>query len=73
MLLTSEFEGLPNVLIEAQGFGVPVISTNAGGASETFIEGQTGYLSQSGDEEDLAAKLVAALKDDAEKKCEIPF
>ena len=65
LLLTSEFEGLPNVLIEAQGFGVPVISTNAGGASETFIEGQTGYLSQSGDEEDLAAKLVAALKDDA--------
>ena len=56
LLLTSEFEGLPNVLIEAQGFGVPVISTNAGGASETFIEGQTGYLSQSGDEEDLAVK-----------------
>ncbi len=43
-LMTSKIEGLPNVLIEAQGFGVPVISTNAGGANETFIDGETGIL-----------------------------
>jgi len=42
--LTSRVEGLPNVLIEAQGFGVPVISTDAGGSSETFIDGVTGRL-----------------------------
>jgi glycosyltransferase involved in cell wall biosynthesis len=43
-LLTSIVEGLPNVLIEAQAFGVPVISTDAGGARDTFIDGETGVL-----------------------------
>lgn len=42
-LLTSRAEGLPNVLIEAQGFGVPVVTTNAGGAAETLDEGRTGF------------------------------
>ncbi len=41
-LLLSEFEGLPNVLIEAQLAGVPVISTPAGGALETFEDGIAG-------------------------------
>jgi glycosyltransferase involved in cell wall biosynthesis len=36
-------EGLPNVLIEAQGNSVPVISTDAGGSSETFVSGISGF------------------------------
>jgi glycosyltransferase involved in cell wall biosynthesis len=42
-VLTSRMEGLPNVLIEAQGAGLPVVSTTVGGAPETFIEGKTGF------------------------------
>jgi glycosyltransferase involved in cell wall biosynthesis len=42
-LLTSRLEGFPNVLIEAQALGVPVITTDAGGAAETLVQGQTGY------------------------------
>jgi glycosyltransferase involved in cell wall biosynthesis len=43
-LLLSLFEGLPNVLIEAQMMGVPVVSTPAGSAEDTFIEGETGLI-----------------------------
>jgi glycosyltransferase involved in cell wall biosynthesis len=42
-VLTSRFEGLPNVLIEAQCAGIPVVSTAVGGAPETFVHGKTGF------------------------------
>ena len=63
VLLTSQFEGLPNVLIEAQGFGKPVISTDAGGAKETFIEGQTGYLSGKDDPDSLSKLIMKVMGD----------
>lgn len=49
-LMLSRHEGLPNVLIEAQMSRVPVISTPAGGASETFHHGKTGFLLSSAKE-----------------------
>ncbi|WP_419421340.1 glycosyltransferase (plasmid) [Legionella sp. D16C41] len=54
MLLMSLYEGLPNVLIEAQYMGVPIVSTPAGGAAECFIEGETGYILSSSEEPDLS-------------------
>lgn len=44
LVLLSSFEGLPNVLIEAQYLAVPVVSTPAGGAGECFIEGVSGHI-----------------------------
>lgn len=44
LMLLSEFEGLPNVLIEAQLAGVPVVTSAAGGAPETLIPGKTGAV-----------------------------
>lgn len=44
VLLTSDREGLPNVLIEGQHFGVPAVSSDVGGAFETFEAGVTGRL-----------------------------
>ena len=41
-VLTSRMEGLPNVLIEAQCAGIPVVATKVGGAPETFIDGKDG-------------------------------
>lgn len=43
LLLTSRQEGLPNVLIEAQFAGCPVVTTDVGGARETFVDGVTGW------------------------------
>lgn len=63
LVLMSCFEGLPNVLIEAQYLGVPVVSTPAGGASECFIEGVTGHILGCADRTDLdeACEKVHAL------------
>ena len=58
LVLLSSFEGLPNVLIEAQFLGVPVVSTPAGGASECFIEGVTGHILGSADKTDLDEAVV---------------
>ncbi len=60
LLLTSRFEGTPNVLIEAQLAGVPVVTTPAGGAAETLIEGETGFVLADAEQVDAAqaAELV---------------
>ena len=61
-LLTSSVEGLPNVLIEAQAFGVPVISTDAGGARDTFIDGVTGYI-VSDNSNDISEGIISTIND----------
>jgi len=59
-LLTSIVEGLPNVLIEAQAFGVPVITTDAGGARDTIVEGVSGFVVDA-DSEMISEKIIACL------------
>ena len=43
-LYTTAFDGLPNVILEAMGTGLPVIAPDVGGISEAVIDGETGYL-----------------------------
>lgn len=63
-LLTSVYEGLPNVLIEAAALGVPVISTDVGGVRETLIHGETGFAVASSRPGTLADKVVELLVDE---------
>ena len=59
-LLLSRFEGLPNVLIEAQAAGLPVVATPTGGSSECFVEGETGYILDDIVKPDLTAAVEKA-------------
>jgi glycosyltransferase involved in cell wall biosynthesis len=54
-VMLSRFEGLPNVLIEAQMLGVATLSTPAGGAGECFVDGVTGHLLECAEKPDLQA------------------
>jgi glycosyltransferase involved in cell wall biosynthesis len=57
-LLTSEVEGLPNVSLESQALGVPVVLTEAGGAPESIDPGRTGFACPIGDTQGLAERLI---------------
>lgn len=67
-LLTSRMEGLPNVLIEAQAMGVPVVTTAKGGMTETYIERVTGISAPDGSYETLARACLDLFKDDERRK-----
>jgi len=53
LMLLSEFEGMPNVLIEAQLAGKPVVTTPAGGAPETVLHDLTGWVLSSAETVDI--------------------
>jgi glycosyltransferase involved in cell wall biosynthesis len=57
-------EGFGRVIIEAQAMGRPVIATAHGGAQETIMPGDTGWLAPPSDAEALAAALALALDQD---------
>ncbi|WP_339879077.1 glycosyltransferase family 4 protein [uncultured Algoriphagus sp.] len=44
LVLTSDTEGLPGVVLEAAYFEVPTVATEVGGIKECLIDGETGYL-----------------------------
>jgi glycosyltransferase involved in cell wall biosynthesis len=57
-LLTSKYEGTPNVLIEAQMAGVPAVTTDAGGCRDIIEEDRTGFVVADRNAQELAAKVV---------------
>jgi N-acetyl-alpha-D-glucosaminyl L-malate synthase BshA len=62
-LLPSQTESFGLSALEAMACSVPVISTNAGGLPEININGKTGYLSNVGDVDAMAANAIHILRD----------
>ena len=54
---TSDNEGMPIALIEAQLAGIPVVATDVGSNAEVIVNGVTGYVAHN-----EASALIAALK-----------
>ena len=64
LLLTSSFEGMPNVVMEAQAMSLPVVASSVGGVSDCMIDGETGYLVDRDDIGGFAHRCIELLKDD---------
>ncbi len=65
LVLCSRMDGTPNVLIEAQSLGVPVVSTAVGGAVDAVEDGGSGILCPANTAHALATSVEHVLRDDA--------
>jgi len=63
--LTSEWEGLPNGVIEALACGLPVVATDVGGTAELLRDGEQGFLIAPGDRAALVDRSARILADPA--------
>lgn len=63
-VMTSEFEGLSNALLEAMMLGIPCISTDYPGVDEVIIDGQNGIIVPRGDADKLMDAIRLLLTDD---------
>jgi len=61
-LLPSETESFGLAALEAMALSVPVISSNSGGLPEVNFDGVSGYLSDVGDIEGMAANAIKILQ-----------
>jgi len=61
VVLTSDNEGTPVSLIEAQAAGVPVVSTRVGGAASVVRDGQSGRLVEIDDEQAFVDAVLEIL------------
>jgi colanic acid/amylovoran biosynthesis glycosyltransferase len=67
-LLTSVYEGIANVCLEAMAMELPVISTKSGGMEEVIVHGENGLLCEVYDPADIVSKVQDIATDFAFRK-----
>ncbi|MGQ9496233.1 MAG: glycosyltransferase family 4 protein [Thermoanaerobaculaceae bacterium] len=66
--LTSRFEGLPRVLVEARAAGLPVVAMAVDGVVEVVENGKNGFLVSEGDLASMAEKVCWLLQNPEEAR-----
>ena len=62
-VLSSDWEGMSNALLEAMAVGLPVVATATGGTPDVVVDGETGTLVPPGDTPALARAIQSLLLD----------
>ena len=62
-VLSSNYEGLSNALLEAMMMGLPCISTNCAGSDEVIVDGINGVLVPVGNVDALSAAMIKIADD----------
>ena len=61
LVLPSQTEGLPNIVLEAMACGTPVLTTRVGAIPDVIKDGETGFLLKSNDPKHIADKIIELL------------
>jgi glycosyltransferase involved in cell wall biosynthesis len=63
LVFPSRYEGMPNVVLEALGCGLPVVGTRIAGTEELVQEGRNGFLVEVDDPGALADRVATLVRD----------
>ncbi|NCF68389.1 MAG: glycosyltransferase [Chloroflexi bacterium] len=65
---TSDWEGTPNVILEAMASGLPVVATRVGDVPDLVTHGYTGYLVEPEDEKTMVEALLQLIENLDQRK-----
>lgn len=63
LIIPSDTEGLPNVMLEAMACGTPVLANPVGAIPDMIIEGKTGFLMENNSPEIIAQNILRVLSE----------
>ena len=68
MALTSLWEGLPKVIVEARLMGIPVVATRTAGVDEVIRDDVTGFIVPPGRPDIMATRIIQMLENPEKMK-----